>query len=136
MTILHGFSNVENYKLKDVYNDDVSEIGIGYHNVTYNNELLTVLAVTIRGTNGIIEEWGSNIDIGNPDSWNSEYHKGFYTTEQRIMEYVKDYLSANKKGMDSNVVFWVSGHSRGAALANLLAADLIEKLRQVLLYLT
>lgn len=54
---LHGFENVEDYKLNSTYDDDdISEIGIGFHNVTYKENSLTVIAVIIRGTNGIIEE--------------------------------------------------------------------------------
>lgn len=124
---LHGFENVEDYKLETTYNDDdISEIGIGFHNVTYKDKSLTVLAVIIRGTNGTIKEWSSNVDLGDPDSWSSNYHKGFYTTEQRIMKYVNEYIATNKKLFNSEISYWITGHSRGAALANILSAELID----------
>ena len=123
---LHGFENVENYKLSDYYSDDdLSEIGIGYHNVSYNNQDITV-NVTVRGTDDSIEEWSSNVDIGNPVTWLSTYHKGFYTAEQRIMSYVEDYISDNASNMNDDVVYWVTGHSRGAAIANIICAELID----------
>ena len=46
--------------------DNVSEIGIGYHTVNYKGKTKTILGVIIRGTNGTIEEWSSNFDMGNP----------------------------------------------------------------------
>ncbi|MCI8407780.1 MAG: VWA domain-containing protein [Lachnospiraceae bacterium] len=129
---LHGFENVENYDLKINYDDDdVSEIGIGFHNVTYKDETLTVLAVIVRGTNGTIKEWSSNVNLGDPDSWSSDCHKGFYTAEQRIMKYLKEYLDANEELFESNIVYWVTGHSRGAAIANLLSAELIDNGKNV-----
>lgn len=29
--------------------------------------------------------------MGNPDNWDSEYHKGFYVAEERIRDYVLAY---------------------------------------------
>jgi hypothetical protein len=125
---LHGFQDVVDYKLEDDYSDDdISEVGIGFHNVTYMGSTLTVVAVIIRGTNGTIEEWSSNVDIGDPDTWTSDNHKGFYTTEQRIKKYLTEYLSSNKNLLEDQRVYWVTGHSRGAALANLLSAELIDE---------
>ena len=128
MLKLHGFENVVDYSLADDYSDDnISEVAIGYHTVEYNGETRTVLAVVVRGTNGTVEEWSSNFDIGT-SSWSSdasEYHKGFYETEQRIKAYLEDYV-ANYLSEASDVVYWLTGHSRGAAIANILAAELVD----------
>ncbi len=130
----HGFENVENYKLGDYYSDDdISEIGIGVHEVTYNGVTKQILAVVVRGTNGTIQEWSSNFDMGDPDNWDSEYHKGFYVTEERIRDYVLDYVDRNISDT-SNLVYWVTGHSRGAAIANILAAKLIDDGKEVFGY--
>lgn len=132
---LHGFENVKDYKLDSDYSDDdISEIGIGYHNVEYKGEKISVLAVVIRGTNGTIEEWSSNVDLGDPEVWSSDRHKGFDTTTQRIMKYVKKYVQEQNAKMESKVVYWVTGHSRGAAIANLLSADLIDSGNTVFAY--
>lgn len=133
----HGFDKdtIKDYRLSDDYNDDdISEIAIGYHDVTYGGQSRRVIAVVIRGTNGTIEEWSSNFDMGDPDEWDSENHKGFYTTEERIKSYVLDYAEKVNKESSTECVYWITGHSRGAALANLLAAQLVDKGNTVYAY--
>ncbi len=134
MLKFHGFENVVDYKLSDDYSDDnISEIGLGVHEVSYNGQTKKILAVVVRGTNGTIEEWSSNFDMGDPDSWNSEYHKGFYLTEERILSYVNDYVANNIQDT-SNLTYWITGHSRGAALSNILAAKLLDEGKEVFAY--
>lgn len=139
---VHGMSNVVDYKLttSQYHDDDLSEVALGHHAVTYNGETKQVVAVVIRGTNGTIEEWSSNFDMGNRRQFNSfadwqdsNNHKGFDVASNRIMDYLEDY--SNKNGLNSgNVVFWVTGHSRGAAIANLVSAKLIDQGKTVFGY--
>lgn len=140
----HGFTDVVDYKLAEGYNnngikvdefsdDDISEIAIGYHKVKYNGLEKTIVGVIIRGTNGTIQEWSSNFDMGDPDEWNSEYHKGFYITEERIKDFVGKYVN-QYLGDAEHLTYWVTGHSRGAALANILAARLLEEGNTVYAY--
>ena len=130
----HGFENIVNYRLSDGYtDDDISELGLGVHEVSYKGQTKQILAVVIRGTNGTIQEWSSNFDMGNPDSWNSAYHKGFYLTEERILSYVNNYISNNISDT-SNLTYWITGHSRGAALSNILAAKLIDGGKDIFAY--
>lgn len=140
----HGFANVIDYKLAVGYDtngisveaytdDDISEIGIGYHEVTYNGTTKTILGVVIRGTDGTIEEWSSNFDMGDTDDWESEYHKGFYITEERIKAFVSQYVAVYLSNAE-NLTYWITGHSRGAALANILAARLIDEGNDVFAY--
>ncbi|MDO4530435.1 MAG: hypothetical protein Q4C06_00505, partial [Bacillota bacterium] len=142
----HGFSDVIDYKLKDGYtsekinmarytDDDISEIGIGHHTVTYQNETKTILAVVIRGTNGTIEEWSSNFDMGDGKAGDDAVlHKGFHRTEQRIRDFVDQYTAAYGLNGAEGLTYWITGHSRGAALSNLLAADLAEDGKKVVAY--
>lgn len=126
-----GMDKPRTYSLSNYYSDNhLSEVGLGYHNVVFNGELRTVLAVTIRGTNGTIEEWASNFDVGDirtnaeNDDWkNTNNHKGFDVTANRIMDLIQQYIEDNK--IDEDVlVYWVTGHSRGAAIANIIGANL------------
>lgn len=60
-----GMSNTKTIELKDTYNDiHVSEVGVGYRTVSYNGENKNIIAVVVRGTNGTIDEWSSNFEIG------------------------------------------------------------------------
>lgn len=126
-----GMENAKTVFLGDMYTDNhLSEVGLGYHNVVVNGKLKTVLAVTVRGTNGTIEEWSSNCDIGDistdteGDDWeNPLNHKGFDIAANRIMRIVDEYIAESELDPGS-VVYWVTGHSRGAAIANIIGANL------------
>ncbi len=128
----HGFKDVVDYNLAVDYNDDdISEICIGYHDVEFNEKSARVFGVIIRGTNGTIEEWSSNFDIGNREEWKSDNHKGFSVTAERIKKYVDAYAEKRSSG---NNAFWITGHSRGAGIANLLASMLINEDKTVFAY--
>ena len=129
----HGLTNVQVYKLSTDYSDnDLSEVAIGYRPVTYNGVTKNVVAVIVRGTNGTIQEWSSNFEVGDttkfssfPDWTKSTNHKGFDVSANRIITKLNSYLSAKGISSASNV-FWVTGHSRGAAIANIIGAKLTD----------
>ncbi len=126
-----GMNNPVSVSLSDLYADNhLSEVALGYHNVAVGNELRTVIAVTIRGTNSTIEEWSSNCDIGDistdtaDDDWtNPLNHKGFDIAATRIRRVLESYIDENNLDRDG-IVYWVTGHSRGAAIANIVGANL------------
>ncbi len=119
--------------------DDVSEVYIGHRLVSYNGEQKEIFFLTVRGTNGTHAEWSSNFDIGadtdayydktgeHPEWINKDNHKGFDVTANRIMkafdEYVAELEEAGKidKSVDRSI--FITGHSRGAAIANILGAN-------------
>lgn len=124
-----GLKNVKTISLDTIYNDNhLSEVGIGYRTVSYNGQLRNVIAVTVRGTNGTIEEWSSNFDIGNTSDFSSvsdwktmNNHEGFDITANRIIKLVNEYVVEN--GLDkTDTAYWITGHSRGAAIANIIGA--------------
>lgn len=139
---VHGMENVTDYKMTaEAYgDDDITEVALGHHTVSYNGETKQVVAVVIRGTNVTIEEWSSNFDLGNRskfssyEDWtDSNNHKGFDVAANRVMDYLQSY--ADKYGLNTDdTVFWVMGHSRGAAVANILSAKLIDKGNTVYAY--
>jgi len=134
-----GMEKAQTYLLEDDYNDNhLSEVTFGYHNVVNNGELKTVLAAVIRGTNGTIEEWSSNFDIGdintNDSAWvNKENHKGFDIAANRIEKLMDQYII--NQDLDEDVlVYWVTGHSRGAGIANIIGANLEDKGKKAFTY--
>ncbi len=123
-------------KLNTKYADDhLSEVALAHQTVTYNGVTKQIFAVVIRGTNGTVTEWSSNFSLGDRvnSDWANEYnHYGFDVTAKRIEKEVYSYLEEHKSASD--VVFWVMGHSRGAAIANIVAADLIDAGNNVFAY--
>lgn len=144
----HGFNDVEKYNLSEGslkysvlgYNDiHLSEICIGHHHISYEGVDKDLVAVVVRGTNGTYEEWASNFDIGQTDTVNNEAdwrtvenHKGFDITANRIKNYADLYV---KEHIESdNTIYWITGHSRGAAIANILSSTLINESKVVFAY--
>lgn len=124
-----GMKATKSVALKDKYSDNhVSEVGLGYTTVEYNGQKKNVVAVVVRGTNGTIEEWSSNFDIGESAKYYStadwitkNNHAGFDIAANRIMREVDSFVNAN--GLKtSDTIYWITGHSRGAAIANIIGA--------------
>lgn len=136
-----GMQNPQTYPLGDYYDDiHLSEVTVGYHTVVVGFELKTVLAVIIRGTDKTLEEWSSNCDIGDltnntaDDEWvNTLNHKGFDIAAARIRRFIEQYLAENNLHKDA-LVYWVTGHSRGAAIANIIGAELEQDGRTAFTY--
>ena len=124
-----GMEGAKTVFLGDLYSDiHLSEVGLGFRDVTVGGVTKTVVNVTVRGTNATIEEWSSNCDIGDislhtdGDDWsNTLNHKGFDVAATRIMAVVESYIQEQGLSEDS-LVYWVTGHSRGAAIANIIGA--------------
>ena len=110
----------------------VSEMFYAYKTVTYNGKTKNLLCVVVRGTNETLDEWQSNFDVGSTadygstSGWrNAENHMGFDITANRLNDRLNAFMS--RKGFDSsNTIIWITGHSRGAALANIMAAEQID----------
>lgn len=137
---IFGMNDVEDIRLnsKDysVDPDDISEFVVGHRTVVYGGTAREIILLSVRGTNGTNAEWSSNFDVGadtsayysavgwsHPDWTNKKNHKGFDVTTNRILYLFEDYL--NRHGLDDTNMkktILVTGHSRGAAIANLLGA--------------
>ncbi|MDN5403559.1 MAG: VWA domain-containing protein [Lactococcus sp.] len=132
-----GLSNVTRYELADdAKDDDVSDIVIGHRKLTYKGKEKEIIILAVRGTNGTVKEWSSNFDVGantsdywdqaNPLWTNKANHKGFDVTKNRLKAKVDAYVKQYVTAPASDQIYYVTGHSRGAALGNLLAKDLID----------
>lgn len=138
----HGIKNIENYKLSKTYTDsDVSEAYIGHRKVTYNGVTKEIIAVVVRGTNGTIQEWSSNFDIGSTaekskfSDWKvTANHKGFDVTATRILKCLTEYENKSFIDKDASKTYWLMGHSRGGAIANILGARLDKSSKDVYAY--
>lgn len=137
---LFGLQDVEDIHLTaaeyPVDKDDLSEFVVGHRTVLYGGETREILVLNVRGTNATNAEWSSNFDVGadtteyyealgysHPHWKNISNHKGFDVATNRIIEKFTDYIQ--RHGLDEISIpktILVTGHSRGAAIANLLGA--------------
>ncbi len=127
-----GLVDIEDYKLADYYHDDdISEMIIGHRKVSYEGEKKDIIIISVRGTDSTIEEWSSNFDVGadtdaywdrdNPYWRNKENHKGFDVAANRLFDLIDAYTNSYVDS-DMQKVIYIVGHSRGAAIANILGS--------------
>ena len=89
------------------------------------DEAVDVVILTLRGTKG--NEWYDNFDIdlhntGKGKGKNCLVHDGFNNGASAVKKVLKEYIRVNN--LTSNTKIIITGHSRGAAVTNLLAAQL------------
>ena len=82
------------------------------------NETCTLIAVGVRG-GGYAGEWASNLTIGQ-----SGRHLGFERSAQKVLGTLRSYLRSQGVTAKEHVKYWVTGYSRGGAVANLAAGDI------------
>ena len=96
--------------------------------ISGRGEEYELVVVVVRGTQGNYgNEWYSNFDIFRPGETQEQAsarieHFGFSTAAGQLRAALDSYISAdpNLRNAD-NIKFLVTGHSRGAAVANLVA---------------
>lgn len=110
---------------RSAYTDDSYDVdgltaafAIGKKGISGNR---SVILISIRGSSGW--SWLNNADIGFGAWTGSGRHNGFENNAEKIYES----LSGMLDGKLTNCVFIMTGHSQGAAAANLLAVKLREK---------
>lgn len=84
----------------------------------------TVVAVILQGT-ASTDEWKSNLRLGDSLVNLPTVHAGFNATEKAVHKKLNTFLKTNKLKKGS-AAFWVTGHSRGAAVANIMAKRLSD----------
>lgn len=137
---LFGLQDVEDIKIKAANytedKDDLTEFAVGHRTVFYKGYEKEVIVLAVRGTNASNAEWSSNFDVGadtpeyyaamgssHPDWVNKGNHKGFDVAMNRVLTKFYDYV--DRHGLDElnrDKAILITGHSRGAAIANLLGA--------------
>lgn len=119
--------------------DDITDFFVGHKNINYSGNNTEVIVVAVRGTNGTNEEWSSNFDVGastdeyyeatgydHPDWINHDNHKGFDVTANRVLAELDDYID-KYINTSSDKCILITGHSRGAAIANIIGKEYEER---------
>ena len=108
-----GFENLVVYRYDQTGDEDEVALVMGHKE--------NLIAVAIRGGK-YGDEWGSNGRIG----YGGEafgYHYGFHEAARDAIVQLKEYAADNDLDLGDSVV-WITGFSRGAAVANVMGAML------------
>ena len=141
---LFGMKDVEDIHITAneyaVDKDDLTEFFVGHRTIYRSGQKKELVILSVRGTNGTNSEWTSNFDVGantmdyyaaagydHPHWKDLDNHKGFDVATNRVLEKFAAY--EKRYGLDqmSNKVILITGHSRGAAIANLLGAHFEDR---------
>ena len=131
-----GLKDVKSFNISasnySVDKDDVTEFFVGHKNIIYKGVVREVIIVAVRGTNDTNAEWSSNFDVGadtkeyynamgksHPDWKNKLNHKGFDVAANRVYDKLEAYIDQYVDS-DAQTSILLTGHSRGAAIANIL----------------
>ncbi len=88
--------------------------------ITLSDGEYTLVAIAVRGA-GYEQEWASNFTLGT-----SLQHKGFSEGKEQVIEFLKDYFKS--QNISGAVKLWITGYSRAAAVANLVAGAIDDGL--------
>ena len=119
-----GFTTVDvyNYQRQATYQDpDFVAYTVASKDVEINGERVRVYVVAIRGSMEN-DEWFSNFNLGE----NGQHHDGYYKATKEIYNtLMQEYFE--KDGLDAvHRKILITGHNRGAAIANYLAGQLTD----------
>ena len=81
-----------------------------------NDKEYTLIALAVRG-GGYEREWASNFTIGENGA-----HEGFTEAKNKVIEFLEKYIVEHD--IDGDIKIWITGYSRAAATANLVAGAL------------
>ncbi len=121
-----GFSNIRSFNYDSNYDENAVGITFGVKYI----ENTPVIAIVLRGT--LAKEWHSNFDIGR-DARETLVHNGFNKASEISMKLLREY-KIEENIIDENCRYFVTGHSRGGAVANLMAKELIDSTSYDLVY--
>lgn len=106
----------EEYKKKP--GEQTMGVGIAHKIIGEGDDAYTLLAIVPRSA-GYEKEWAGNFTVGKEG-----VHQGFATGRDIILDFAKKYVEENADLFEGTVKVWTVGYSRGAGVANLLAAYL------------
>jgi len=125
---------LENVRVREIgaRDNDQNWIVMGHRLIEYDGEKRVVILVSIPGVYGIHGLF-SNSDVGadtpeyfeltgsqHPEWVNRYNHKGFDVTANRIISEIRSYMRTIHS--DAQPVLWITGFSRGGAIAGIVGA--------------
>ena len=94
---------------------------VAYRIATKQIDSYLAYCIPVRGT--VSGEWYSNFNLGYD---NGGVHLGFSLAAEELMNELRTILRSDNAD-SSHRIIWLTGHSRGAAVSNMVAARLVEE---------
>lgn len=117
-----------NYDLdykSSVWGNNQCAFSFAYKQIDSSKGKRNLIFIIIRGTPLSADEWISNINVSDKLKTKNEYHEGFLTAAKQVESSFISFLLKNKLDIEDCFLF-ITGHSRGAAVANILSERLLE----------
>lgn len=143
-----NFSDITSYPIiqneYEIDSNDVIAFRLSHLECEIEGEKNNLVIVSFAGTT-TDAEWKSNLDLGStvtsymensnehPDWTNHKHHKGMDVAKNRAKRKIEAYVSEKIKNSYPTTYF-VSGHSRGAGVANLYGKDLLDANKKAVVY--
>ena len=138
-----GLDGLEKIDVSSSNSEDVNDVSrLNIAHKAFNGHDICFITII---DSGLGNSWISNFDVGIDDEsyysktgehteWtNKDNHKGFDITGNRIINLINDYKN-RVLDKNSQQIFYVFGHSRGGALANIVGAKLVDLNYKVVSY--
>lgn len=119
------FTHYEVDYKNSIWENDQSAFSFASKKIESSKGRQTLIFITIRGTPLSANEWISNINVSEKTKDVAEFHEGFLKAVKQIENALITYILKNKVEIEDCFLF-ITGHSRGGAIANLLAAQLCD----------
>lgn len=84
-----------------------------------------LIFIVVRGTPVAPEEWLSNLNVNDSHVEAPAYHEGFFLATKQLREQFEKFVNSRQIDLRNSSIF-ITGHSRGAAIANLFSALLAD----------
>lgn len=123
-----GFGNIRSYNYTPILSTvtSVTAYTFAVKEIPVSGETAYLTAIVIRGT-GEYMEWAGNLNMGSGAD-----HEGFSKARDELLARLEQYLAGLDltEGKRQSMRYLVTGHSRGAAVANLAAVRLTDAARE------
>lgn len=114
----HNYTDFENFGIVGKPTKDSIGVVAGNKQITVDEKDYTLIALAVRG-GGYESEWASNLKMGA-----SGHHTGFSEARDQVITFLQDYIAENE--IEGDIKLWITGYSRAAATANMVAGQINE----------
>ncbi|MCL2572557.1 MAG: hypothetical protein FWE11_09160 [Defluviitaleaceae bacterium] len=112
-----GFVDIEtNHYFTIVPEEDTIGVVVAHTEIEVGDQFYTLIAVSTRGS-GYGMEWAGNFTLGD-----GGYHEGFRRASEETYRFIDNYVRRHQDNFHENTMIWITGYSRGGAVANIVAA--------------